>query len=69
MPALIRFMLQRLSIGFALGAGTAVALAGLDAGAIGYASQPLAILLMIYGLGSTFALGYLGTALAMEDES
>lgn len=67
MPVLIRYILIRMSLGFALGAGAAVALMLLAPGAVGSPSRLLEAMLIIYGLGSTFALGYLATALASDD--
>jgi hypothetical protein len=66
MPTLIRYIITRMSTGFALGAGTAMALVAFTPQAIGSPSEVLEICLIVYGLGSTFAAGYLGTALAMD---
>lgn len=70
MPPLITYMLTRLSIGFGLGSASATLLILFEPGAVGSGSpsQPLEWCLVIYGLGSTFAMGYLATALAMEGE-
>ena len=68
MPPLITYMLTRLSIGFGLGSASATLLILFEPGAVGSPSQPLEWCLVIYGLGSTFAMGYLATALAMEGE-
>ncbi|MEP9389096.1 hypothetical protein [Mesorhizobium sp. KR9-304] len=64
MSPLIRYIITRMSIGFALGASTAMALVVFTPEAIGSPSGPLEICMIIYGLGSTFAAGYLATALA-----
>lgn len=66
MPALVRYMLSRLCIGFALGAASTVAVLLLEPSAFGAALGPLEVLLVIYSIGAAFALGYLATALAWE---
>lgn len=66
MPLLISYILIRVSIGFALGAATAVAILFewflTDATFLG----PLEMWLVIYGFGSVFGLGYLATSLALD---
>ena len=69
MPPLIRYVITRMSIGFALGAVVAMALVVFSPEAIGSPSGLLETGLIVYGLGSTFAAGYLATALALEAES
>jgi hypothetical protein len=56
-----------MSIGFTLGAGAAVTLVVFTPEAIGSPSGLLETGLIVYGLGSTFAAGYLATALALDD--
>ncbi|CAK7256340.1 hypothetical protein KYK30_04955 [Shinella yambaruensis] len=67
MPALVHYILSRLCIGFALGALSAVAVLQLEPPAFGASPGPLEALLVIYGIGSAFALGYLATALGWEN--
>ncbi len=69
MPRLIRFMLANLLVGGLLGAGVAMAVLG--RGPVGFAEvfaasgeRWLAGVLTVYFLGSTFAIGFLATALA-----
>jgi hypothetical protein len=69
MPQLIAFMLTRLSIGFALGILTALAIwsngfapAGSAASSDYYVAQAV----FLYLFGSTIALGYLATALWLD---
>jgi hypothetical protein len=66
MPKLIRYILGRLCIGFALGAITAVSVLRLEPPAFGASPSPLEASLLIYGIGSAFALGYRATALGSE---
>jgi hypothetical protein len=72
MPRLVSFMLTRLSIGFALGIATALAIwsNGFPAisGSHGH-HDFVALCLFVYGFGSSIALGYLATALVLEIES
>jgi hypothetical protein len=71
MPQLIAFMLTRLSIGFALGMLTALAIwfngfapAGSAASSSDYY---IAQAVFLYLFGSTIALGYLSTALWLDE--
>lgn len=66
MPALVRYMVARMGIGFSLGATSA--LLGLQFNPIVFGGelQILEVFLVVYGMGSAFALGYLATALAVE---
>jgi hypothetical protein len=68
MPPLIRYVITRMSIGFAMGAGAAMAMVAFTPTAIGSPSGLLETSLLAYGLGSTFAIGYLATALALDAE-
>ncbi|MEW9612805.1 hypothetical protein AB3G45_02895 [Shinella sp. S4-D37] len=67
MPALVRYMLSRLLIGFVLGVGSAVAILQVEPPAFGAALSPLEALLFSYSIGAAFALGYLATALGWEN--
>lgn len=66
MPPLITYILTRITIGFALGAGVAAFLIWSAPGAVGSPSNPLEWCMVIYGFGAPVAMGYLATALAME---
>lgn len=68
MPVLIRYILVRISLGFILGASSAIGIILLSPGVVSAPAHPAEILFIVYGLGSTFALGYLATALAFEKE-
>lgn len=68
MPALIRYILVRISLGFFLGAACAIGLILMSPGIVSAPATLLEIMLVVYGLGSTFALGYLATALAFEEQ-
>jgi hypothetical protein len=67
-PGLVQYMLVRLAIGFAMGSFAAVALLVFAPISLGAPGQWLEILLVIYGFGSVFALGFLATALASEND-
>ncbi|TCV62278.1 hypothetical protein EDE05_13115 [Neorhizobium sp. R1-B] len=66
MPLLISYIIIRVSIGFALGAATALAilLQWFVTGPTTLAA--LEMWLVIYGFGSVFGLGYLATSLALD---
>lgn len=66
MPALVRYVLARLSIGFALGSASAIGILLVNPAVVGGSAGILEILLVVYALGSAFALGYLATALGIE---
>jgi hypothetical protein len=66
MPPMIKFMVTRLLIGFSIGGLTAVALILGAPTSVGNPKTCLAGVLIIYGLGSVFALGYLATALSWD---
>lgn len=68
MPVLVRYILARLSIGFALGGASALAILFLNPLVFGSPVGMLEMLLVVYGFGSAFALGYLATALGIEDD-
>ncbi|MBP1847953.1 hypothetical protein J2046_006238 [Rhizobium petrolearium] len=68
MPALISYILIRVSIGFALGAATAVAILTQSLSGSILSIGLLEIWLTIYGFGSVFGLGYLATSLAFDAE-
>ncbi|MCQ4633977.1 hypothetical protein GB927_028355 [Shinella sp. CPCC 100929] len=67
MPALVRYMLSRLFIGFVLGVGSAVAILQVEPPPFGATLGPLEALLFTYGVGSAFSLGYLATALGWDN--
>ena len=67
MPPLVTYMLTRILIGFGLGAASATFLILFEPRAVGSPSHPLEWCLVIYGFGTPIAMGYLATALAMED--
>ena len=66
MPLLISYIIIRVSIGFALGAATALAilLQWFVTGPTTLAA--LEMWPVIYGFGSVFGLGYLATSLALD---
>jgi hypothetical protein len=66
MPQLISYIIIRMTIGFAIGtaAATAIIIGPLSDYAFSY--HDLATWLTVYGIGSTFALGYLATSVAFE---
>ena len=66
MPIVVRFMLLRLAIGFALGATSAAVILCVSPQALGGTPGLAEALLFIYALGAAFALGYLGTALSLH---
>lgn len=66
MPALVRYMLSRLFIGFVLGVGSAFAIIEIQPPAFGAALGPFEALLFTYSIGAAFALSYLATALGWE---
>ncbi|CDZ62063.1 hypothetical protein [Neorhizobium galegae] len=69
MPALIRFMLHHLVIGFAIGAAAAIVLLAIQPQRLVNASElRLVVCLYVLGLGASFALGSLATALMMDTE-
>ncbi|AXV16074.1 hypothetical protein CYG48_10445 [Neorhizobium sp. SOG26] len=68
MPPLIRYIILRLVTGFAIGCACALALILGPLKDYPMPAGGLAAWLMIYGVASTFALGFLATALAMDGE-
>ncbi|CAN7634914.1 hypothetical protein [Neorhizobium sp. LjRoot104] len=68
MPHLISYIITRLAAGFVIGAATASAIIIGPLGAHELSYQHLATWLTVYGIGSSFALGYLATSLAFEAE-
>lgn len=70
LPPFIHFMLVRLSIGFVIGVLTALAIAmtGFPVGpGVGVYTHLLAFGLFLYLFASTMAIGYLATALMLDD--
>lgn len=69
MTRLVRFLLINLTGGFALGlaAGFACVQSGGNADLFG--QQPLATIMLLWGFGASFAMGAIGTGLALlQDE-
>jgi len=66
MPVLIRYVLARLGIGFALGSASAIGILFVNPTLLGGSAGLLEIWLVVYALGSAFALGYLATALGID---
>lgn len=66
MPDVVRYVLARLSIGFSLGSVSAIAILLVNPAILGSSVGPLEIWLVVYALGSAFALGYLATALCID---
>jgi hypothetical protein len=69
MPPLISFMITRMSIGFLIGCVCGLACIWGPLAPYSIQSSVVSILLMLYGFGSTFSLGYLATALVLEGEA
>lgn len=65
-PVLIHYMLIRLCIGFALGAMSAFVILHFNPTALGATPNAFESLLFAYGVGTSFAMGYLATALGFE---
>lgn len=68
MPSPIRYVCVRLAIGFGIGASSVLILTAFSVSIFASLRSSLEIALMVWGIGSVFALGFLATALAMEDE-
>lgn len=68
MPSLVHYVFVRLAIGFGIGASSVLILTAFSISIFGNLRSWLEIALMVWGIGSVFALGFLATALAMEDE-
>lgn len=68
MPSLVRYVFARLAIGFSIGAISVLILTLCSISIFGSLKSWLEIALMVWGVGSVFALGFLATALAMEDD-
>jgi hypothetical protein len=66
MPPLIRYIIVRLSIGFTIGCAFALAVIYGPLEPYAMSGRDIATWLMVYGLASTFALGFLATALALD---
>ena len=66
MPTLIHFLLVRLSTGFLLGAALAGALVAINGPALGNPDSALEVGLLMYAFGSSFAIGYLASAMVIE---
>lgn len=66
MPTLIQFLLVRLSTGFLLGAALAGALVAINGPALGNPDSALEVGLLMYAFGSSFAIGYLASAMVIE---
>lgn len=66
MPDLIRYVITRLSIGFLIGSACALCLMAGRLLDYPFSDSHLGLWLVVWGMGSTFALGYLATALAFE---
>lgn len=66
MPTLLRFITVNLAIGFLIGMVVGTCFVTIGQGSVAL-SQPLAVAMIIWAFGASFALGMLSTALAMLD--
>jgi hypothetical protein len=67
MTPLIRFLVENLATGAAIGTLTAAGFIASTTGFAWIAAQPLAAALIGWGFASTFAIGYLATAMTLQD--
>ncbi len=65
MPKLIRFLLLNAAGGFSAGLGVGCAFVQATALSDSAGTDPLAIMLVLWGFGSSFALGAVATGLAL----
>lgn len=68
MPTLVRYVLTRLAIGFGIGAASALVLTLWPISFFASVDTWLEVALIVWGIGSLFALGYLATSLATETD-
>ncbi len=67
MPTLIRFLVENLATGAAIGVLTAGGVIASTSGLGWIVREPLAAALLGWGFASSFGLGYLATAMAVGD--
>jgi hypothetical protein len=68
MPPLIRFLIINAAMGFGLGSIVGCAFIDAAYGIALLAAQPLAAVMLIWGFGASFAMGAIGSALALDSE-
>lgn len=65
MTSLVRFLIVNLAGGFVLGLATGCAYVVLNMDAAFFVHEPLAAALVLWGFAATFAIGAVGTGLAL----